>query len=161
MGNRIFFLVSYKNAKISVSLKILIKTGIVKCQSFVKQLHASSSKQRMLTNRKLSWHSLACKIRWISRDSVILIVSVETPGVLALGQNSSGEHKDFWIFNELRNIELVSFYGSLLSRKSLLDLYECVMFLFILDKSDRVRCSRNSSSVREINNTVDIFLPLN
>ena len=89
----------------------------------------------------------------ISKDSVILIVSVETPGVLALGQYSSGEHKDFWV--------LVSFYGSLMSRKNLLDLHEVVLSLFILDKSDRVRSSHNSSSVREINNTTDIFLPLN
>ena len=34
-------------------------------------------------------------------------------------------------FNELKNIKLVSFYGSLLRRKNLLDLHEGVMFLFI------------------------------
>ena len=36
----------------------------------------------------------------------------------------------------LKNIELVSFYGSLVSRNNLLDLYEGVMLLFIWTKAD-------------------------
>ena len=70
--------------------------------------------------------------------------------------------KIYEFFNKLKNIELVSFYGSLVSRKNLLDLHEGVIFLFIwTNLTGEDAGVTNSSSVREINNTVDIFLPLN
>ena len=70
--------------------------------------------------------------------------------------------KIYEFFNKLKNIELVSFYGSLISRNNLLDLHEGVIFLFIwTNLTGEDAGVTNSSSVREINNTVDIFLPLN
>ena len=61
---------------------------------------------------------------------------METRRILALGRNSSGEQRFRSFFNVLKNIELVSFYGSLVSRNNLLDLHEGVMLLFIWTGAD-------------------------